>query len=998
MVKTTQRPRAARLPQRSQGGRFGELLKGLFSLVAIAAIVGGVPYLLWTWFGAPWPDQVPDRDFLFSQLDANAVLKIISVVIWLAWLHFVVCLIAEAVAERRGRGLSPRIPLGGGSQTLARRLISGVALLAGTAGVTVPVAQAVTTPSISTETTISSSSTSTGGHQSGGGFSKEVERPSKVIPTTTGIRTNHDDKGQVIKYTEVRPPQGRNHDCLWDIAERHLGDGRRYKEIYELNRGKLQPDGKRLHNPDLIFPGWQVRLPADATGPGVHTVKVDVGQPFRPTEVGDLDQRARHEAKRGTHETRQESKPAGERRAPSRADSGHDTGTRWFDQTEKPSRVPVADPKDGTEKPAKPVDPPADDRPGDQPAEPDGAGGKVVPNPVPVAADSGPGLKELGIFGFGATVLAAGLALALRRRRGWSLGPGPNAAEKDRHTETELRLAADVPTAKFVDNALRQLGALLGQAGKPLPGVVAALVDDKALTLVLVPGDTQLTPPPPWQVTSGGGRWMLRRGYAATEDVVAPAPYPALVTVGRNVDGATVLVDLDLAGGIASFGGVTTMARDVAVSLAVELGTNLWSEGVHVTMVGFGDDLTVLAPDRMTYRPSLEDALVDVRERADRQARTCESRGFDSVTRARLTVPEPELWGTEVVVLSAPPLPDEAERLNRLAADRRRSIGVVVVGDVPVAPWRFVVDEQGQAVCRLIGLEVDAHVITPAQYADLVDLFRAAESEARQKARAMEDAPAYESVTSDLSRPAAVEIDLLGPVEIDAGGTIDPGRRDLATEIAVFLASQDWGVHPNVLAGAIWPRGISPELRDSALDHTRSWLGEDAVGLDENGRWTLNRSIVRVDWDVFRSLVKQAATMDDPRGPLSTAMDLVHGPAWSNLPAGRYSWLAASGVERKMAEAVVETALKLAEASLRYNDGVLARTALQTGLRFNPACEELWRATLRLASHFGDQSDISAVAGQMYAELRRHGGPRGAEAETDALVDELLPGYRRAVA
>lgn len=992
MTKTTQQPRAARLPQRSSGNRFGELIRGLVSLVTMLAIVGGVPYLLWTLFGPPWPDELPNRDVLFSQLDANAVLKIISVVIWLAWLHFVVCLIAEIGAERRGHGLSPRIPLGGGSQTLARRLISGVVLLAGAASVTVPVAQAVTAPSLSAENTISS--TATGGSQSGG-FTKEVERPSKVIPTT-GIRTNNDDRGQVVKYTEVKPPQGRNHDCLWDIAERHLGDGRRYKEIFELNRNKLQPDGKRLHNPDLIYPGWQVRLPADAHGPNVHTVKVDVGSPAKPGGLQDLQQQARHQA--GQSDVRQESKPAGERKAPSRAETGSETGTRWYDETEKPSRVPVADPK-AVGKPAdKRVSPPADTRPGDQPAEPDGAGGRRVQPVVPMA-EGGFGLKELGIFGFGATVLAAGLALALRRRRGWSMGPGPNAAENTRHTETELRLAADVPTARFVDNALRQLGALLSRANKPLPGVVAALVDEKALTLVLAPGDGQnATPPPPWQVASGGNRWVLRRGYATAEDVAAPAPYPALVTVGRNVDGATVLIDLDLAGGIASFGGVTTMARDVAVSLAVELGTNLWSEGVHVTMVGFGDDLTVLAPDRMTYRRSLDDALTDVRERADRQARTCESRGYASVTRARLAHPDSELWGPEVVVLSAPPSPEEADQLNRLAADRKRSIGVVVVGDVPVAPWRFVVDEDGRAVCRLIGLEVEAHVITPAQYADLVTLFRAAESEARQKARALEDAPAFESVTSDLSRPAKVEIDLLGPVEVDAEGDIDPGRRDMATEVAVFLASQDWGVHPNVLAGAIWPRGISPELRDSALEHARGWLGEDAIKLDQNGRWTLNRSLVRVDWDVFRSLVKQASTMDDPRGPLSTAMDLVHGPAWADLPAGRYSWLAASGIERKMAEAVIETSLKLAEAALRYNDGTLARTALQTGLRFNPACEELWRATLRLAAHFGDQSDVSAVASQMYAALRRHGGPRGAEAETDALVDELLPGYRRAVA
>ncbi|HZO68248.1 MAG TPA: hypothetical protein VFB74_24890 [Kribbellaceae bacterium] len=987
MVKTIQPARAARLPQRPSHSRVLDWLKGLASLIAILAIVGGVPYLLVTLFGAPWPSRVPDRDFLFNQLDSEAVLKIIACVIWLAWLHFVVCLVTEAFAERRGRGLPPQVPLGGGSQTLARRLISGVVLLAGTASVTVPVAQAVSMPGISTQASVGTSVSR--GTQSQPGM--QVEPASKVIPGVTGVRTNNDDRGQIVKYTEVRPPDGRNYDCLWDIAERYLGDGRRYKEIHELNKGKLQPDGRRLSNPDLIMPGWQVRLPADAKGPGVHTVKVAVGTDKKitiPQKVADKP------VAKETAEKKAVARETPEKRTAGKAEDGG----RWFEQgREKPSSVDIGDPKNdpeaSRERPSKPVAPPAD------PGDVDGAGGTEQKPPVAAAPEGdGFGPAETGVFGVGATVLAAGLALALKRRRGWSLGPGPDAAERHRRTEVDLRMASDIPTARFVDNALRQLGALLAAQNQPLPGVVAALVSDKALTLVLAPGESGGTPPAPWQLAAGGNRWMLRRAYASMDDVAAPAPYPALVTVGRNADGAIVLIDLDLAHGIASFGGVTDVARDVAVSLAVELGTNLWSQGVHVTMVGFGDDLTDLAPDRMTYRSSIADALEDVRHRADHQARTCEARGIDSVTRARLAYPDPELWGTEVVVLSAPPLPAEAEQLNRLAGDPRRSVGVMVVGDVPVAPWRFVVDESGQAVCRLIGLEVDAHTVTPSQYAELVALFRAAESEARQKARAAEDAPAYQNAVADLSQAAPVEIDLLGPIEVDARGEIDPGRRELATEIAVFLASQDWGVHPNVLAGAIWPRGISPELRDSALVHTRNWLGEEAIRTDENGRWVLNRSLVRVDWDVFRSLLGQAATMDDPRGPLSTALGLVHGPAWSNLPAGRYSWLAASGIERRMAEAIGDTALKLAEASLRYNDGTLARTALHTGLRFNPASEELWRATLRLASHFGGPSDLSTVATQMYAAIRQHGGPRGAEAETDALVDELLPGFRRAVA
>ena len=116
MVKTNEPVQAARLPQRRSGSPGADRLKGFVALLAILAIVGGVPYVLLRFFGTPWPEQMPSRDVLFSELSIETVLGIIAVVIWIAWLHFVVCLIAEAVAEIRGHGLSPRIPLGGGSQ------------------------------------------------------------------------------------------------------------------------------------------------------------------------------------------------------------------------------------------------------------------------------------------------------------------------------------------------------------------------------------------------------------------------------------------------------------------------------------------------------------------------------------------------------------------------------------------------------------------------------------------------------------------------------------------------------------------------------------------------------------------------------------------------------------------------------------------------------------------------------------------------------------------
>ena len=54
----------------------------------------------------------------------------------------------------------------------------------------------------------------------------------------------------------VKPPEGRYHESLWEIAQNHLGDGRRYAEIYELNKDRVaagrhqaddrQPDQARL--------------------------------------------------------------------------------------------------------------------------------------------------------------------------------------------------------------------------------------------------------------------------------------------------------------------------------------------------------------------------------------------------------------------------------------------------------------------------------------------------------------------------------------------------------------------------------------------------------------------------------------------------------------------------------------------------------------------------------------------------------------------------------
>lgn len=77
-------------------------------------------------------------------------------------------------------------------------------------------------------------------------------------------------------------------DSLWLLAERHLGDALRWGDIYELNSGPL-PGGGTLRDPNLIHPGWRLRLPppeppapAGVTGDGRLTLGGPTPSPARP--------------------------------------------------------------------------------------------------------------------------------------------------------------------------------------------------------------------------------------------------------------------------------------------------------------------------------------------------------------------------------------------------------------------------------------------------------------------------------------------------------------------------------------------------------------------------------------------------------------------------------------------------------------------------------------------------------------------------------------------
>jgi len=73
-----------------------------------------------------------------------------------------------------------------------------------------------------------------------------------------------------VRYYIVPPVQGGTRAYLVGIAAETLGSGSRHMEIFNLNKGRLQPGGARMESPDAVGPGWILILPADARGPGVQ--------------------------------------------------------------------------------------------------------------------------------------------------------------------------------------------------------------------------------------------------------------------------------------------------------------------------------------------------------------------------------------------------------------------------------------------------------------------------------------------------------------------------------------------------------------------------------------------------------------------------------------------------------------------------------------------------------------------------------------------------------
>ena len=175
-----------------------------------------------------------------------------------------------------------------------------------------------------------------------------------------------------------------------------------------------------------------------------------------------------------------------------------------------------------------------------------------------------------------------------------------------------------------------------------------------------------------------------------------------------------------------------------------------------------------------------------------------------------------------------------------------------------------------------------------------------------------------------------------------------------------YLAAHPVGVHPNVLAGALWPRGVTTEVRDAALARVRAWLGTDHAGqanlvTDPDGRL---RARARTCGSTGRCSAALVAAGQARRGaprptPSAPAAGAEPGPRAGARRArpGRYAWLAADDFELRGHRAgrghraqAVGAAAGLGETRPGPMD------AARAGLRLAFDDEMLWRDLLRGAA------------------------------------------------
>lgn len=866
------------------------------SATALTALLIGVPLVLAAGVGWPLPRAVSWEDIRNSlggsTISDATLLKALAVLGWLAWAQVFVTVAVEIHAWARGRA-APEIPLARPFQPLVRYLVLALLVSVGTGRSTVAAADLRFAGAT-------------------GAVELSVTEACPSVPPTAAESQQEPRPPEFVSYT-VKP-----RDSLWKIAEEQLGDGFRWREVWELNRGVPQGDGRVLHDPDLVRPGWVFRLPSDAVLPAAPVAPV---QPPATTALSDPGAGG------------SEAAPLPEQAA------GAAAGVATAPTTELPPP---------SSSPAAP-DPEARDAEGSAPS---------LPAPVGIAAA---GLLAAGLI---ATLNRLRRAQVRRRRPGYGI---PTPPRESAASENTLRCVATLDRAQRVDLALRALAPCLRSSRDgTLPIIQAVLAGDDIEVLLAHPIDAD---PGPFRVEAGGRAWTLPAN-AEASSVQALAGdgqpvAPALVSIGR-IDDRDLLIDLEAAAVTA----ITGDSGDVEAAtwqIAAGLATSQWADDLRVIVVGSG-----LPGFETLERVEVVDAaavLDHVRRDVLATRAELSAHGVRTTMEARARGGS---WTPTVVLLGS----DCGEQHRDLVALAEPGTGLAVLSANEREGADRCIDVSSGALTVTPPGVVAAVPDIPADVRTAIgDLFSSAAPSPEPEGESIIDLTGDSASTTDgpslavLDGPSALEegallVRVLGSVEVEGGPAID---RRKSEELVVYLAMHSDGADEQSLKTALWPDAApTSHTFNQVVSRARICLGTGPDGSHylprlQAGRYRLSEWVT-TDVDRLSAALRGARVHPgtETMEHLASALRLVGGQPFQGVKAG-YEWAHSEGFATRFEILVADAAHLVADWHLEHGDTTAALWAAGQGLLASPLDEALYRDRMRAHAAAGNHSAVESV-------------------------------------
>ncbi len=252
------------------------IARGVAALLALGALLFGVPFALSTLVGRPWPRPLPSVETIWASIQSGdisdaTVIKALALLIWIAWARLAVSVVIEIGARLAGADAgAPRVTGLGSAQKWAAGLVAAVVLLV---GVGPRGATAATTPVSSSGARAISAAL----------LQADPVRPNMAAPAGYEVGLGSAAAAGFFDRIAVRESITthivQRHESFWSIAEDELGDGARWRELVAVNRGREVAPGVIFDGtPERLLPGWILIVPSNrgVSGPIVSPDQVPV--------------------------------------------------------------------------------------------------------------------------------------------------------------------------------------------------------------------------------------------------------------------------------------------------------------------------------------------------------------------------------------------------------------------------------------------------------------------------------------------------------------------------------------------------------------------------------------------------------------------------------------------------------------------------------------------------------------------------------------------------